>query len=421
MFSRWSVIFVAALLIGAVSAPAADSLAPVGANVEELLAIARQMNPDLAAAALDAEAAAARTAAADALPDPKLQLTLDEIGKNRAGWPGRVATSKYILQQEIPFWGKRALRREVAAAEQEEMVQQQQDRLTELEMKVKVAYADYHRVHLAMDQLDALVRVLRVMVEYARFRYSQGMGLLQEATAAEAERGNMTVERVRLEKERQRIRARLNALLNRPATAPLVEHPTLRPLPAADKLEYDALLARLQASNPALRMNQARLQAAEGGVRLAEKSGMPDLELSFGVVERRDEGTQDGYEAMVRVNLPWQGTWRQAVEQEAAAKRQAADQRLQGERIRLESALLEALSALDESRQVEQVTRDSLLPQAHIALQSALKGYETGSTEAVTVLDAIQRLKKFQIEQIKAQFEQQVRLAEIERLLGETL
>ncbi|WP_130472415.1 TolC family protein [Candidatus Magnetaquicoccus inordinatus] len=412
----WLVLLLTSTLSGA-----EEPLPSVGSTVDELLAIARQMNPDLAAAALDAEAAAARTSASDALPEPKLLLTLDEISKNSSGWPGRVATTKYTLQQEIPFWGKRDLRKAVAMAEEEELRQQHQERLLELEMKVKVAYADYHRVHLAQEQTEELLRIVRVVVDYARFRYQHGQAMMQEATMAEAERGNMSMEQVRLQKERQRIRARLNALLNRPAHAPLVEHPTLRPLPVPESLVFEQLLPRARSTNPAVHMSQARVQAAEEGLRLAEKSGWPDLELGFGLVERRDEGSQDGYEAMVRINLPWQGEWRRAVEQEANSKRLAAQQRLQGEELRVESALREALSALEEARQITQITRDTLLPQARITLQAALKGYETGNSEALMVLDAVQRLKKFQIELLKGEFEQQVRLAEIERLVGGAL
>ncbi len=415
----WMVLWVGLLLSGSVLAE--EAVPAVGASVEELLVLARRLNPELAAAALDADAAQARVQEADALPDPKLLFILDDIDKNAAGWPGRVATRKYTLQQEIPGWGKRDLKREIAEAESREMTGQQDDRIAEVAMKVKVAYADYHRVHLSMDLTDELIQVMLVLVEFARFRYGQGLGSQQEATTAEAERGGLAVERVRLEKERHRIRSRLNALVNRSPNAPLVEHPHLRPLPSEAVLAYDALLERVLAANPGLRMGQARVDAADGSSRLVAKNGLPDLEVGFGLVDRQMEGAQSGFEAMVRVNLPVQWGWRRAQEREEAAKKGAAVERLSAQRLQVESALREAVLSLEEARQVEKVTQDSLLPQTRIALQSAIKGYETGSTDAVTVLDAVQRLKKFQIERIRALFEQQVRLAEIERLVGSEL
>ncbi|MBF0625747.1 MAG: TolC family protein [Magnetococcales bacterium] len=391
---------------------------PVGASVAELLERARALNPELAAAALEAEAAQARVRGADALADPSLQVTFDEISENAAGWPGRTGTYKYTLQQEIPWWGKRGLRRSLAEAESREFRSRQAETLAEVAMQVKVAYADYHRVHLAMDQSGELLQVLRALVEFAQFRYAQGQGGLQEATGADAERGALSAELVRLEKERHRLRARLNALVDRPPDAPLVEHPTLRPLPAPEALAFDKLLEHGLAANPALAMGQARLEAAGVDLSLAAAEWFPDVELGFGLVDRRAEGARNGYEAMVALNLPLQWEPRRAREQEAAARQQAARERLNAERRQVEAGLREALLSLEEARQIEQVTRESLLPQARIAMQSALKSYETGGAEAVAVLDAVQRLKRFQIELIEAQFEQQVRLAEIERFIG---
>lgn len=391
---------------------------PVGASVAELLALARAMNPELAAAALESDAASAGAQAADALPDPKLQVTFDEISQNGAGLPGRVGTVKYTLSQEIPWWGKRDLQREIAEAGSREASGKQEEQVAEVAMKVKTAYADYHRVHLSMDQTDELIQIMRTLAEFARFRYAQGMGLQSEATTAEAERGALAAERVRLEKERHRIRARLNTLVNRSPNASLVEHPHLRSMPNPSVLNGEKLLERGLAANPGLRMGQARLEMAEGETRLAERNWYPDLEVGFGLVNRRDAAMENGFEAMVGINIPLQWESRRALERQAGLKKQAAQERLNAERLRVESGLYEALLSLEEARQVEKVTRDSLLPQARLALQSSLKGYETGTAEAITVLDAVQRLKKFQIELIKSQYEQQVRLAEIERFVG---
>ncbi|MBF0190781.1 MAG: TolC family protein [Magnetococcales bacterium] len=391
---------------------------PVGASVEELLKLAQSLNPELAAAALDHDAALARVEGADTLPDPIFQITFDDISKNDAGWPSRTGVYKYTLKQEIPGWGKRDTRRAIAEAGSREANAQREERIAEVMMRVKTAYADYHRVHLSMDQTSELIQVMRALVEFARVRYAQGAGQHLEATSAEAERGALSMELTRLEKERHRIRARLNTLVNRPPDAPLVEHPHLRPLPAGASLDPAQLLERALSANPDLKMSQARLEGAAGEKRLADQNWLPDVEVGFGLVDRREEGMRDGFEAMVGMNLPIRGSWRSSAEREALARQQAAGERVNAARLKLQSDLREASLSLEEARQVEKSATEILLPQARIALQSALKGYEAGIAEATTVLDAVQRLKKFQIERVKAQFEQQVRLAEIERLIG---
>src|SRR5207302_10208043 len=66
------------LLSGPAVAEAPVSLAAPGATLDEVLAIARRLSPELAARALDTEAAQARVAIAGSLADPTLRITSDE-------------------------------------------------------------------------------------------------------------------------------------------------------------------------------------------------------------------------------------------------------------------------------------------------------------------------------------------------------
>jgi outer membrane protein TolC len=53
--------------------------------------------------------------------------------------------------------------------------------------------------------------------------------------------------------------------------------------------------------------------------------------------------------------------------------------------------------------------------------KAALAGYETGKLDFATLLDAQRQIRKARLDSLKAQGEMQIRLAEIERLLGEDL
>ncbi|MEO5341586.1 MAG: TolC family protein [Magnetococcus sp. MYC-9] len=388
----------------------------IGASVEELLAVARAMNPELAAMALEAEAAAARVEGSDALPDPRLQVTVEDIVKNSSGWPGRPSGAKFVVQQEFPLWGKRALKRQVAEADHHKAQGELAAWMAELLGKVKTVYAEYHQVHLAMEQNEELIGILRTLVRVAQARYAQGAAWQNEVTAAELERSGLTAERVRLSNERKRLKARLNALLNRAPDAPIVEQPRLRTIPAASTLDFGQLMARLLEANPQLAKGRASLTAAQGNRELASREWFPDVGVGVGLVKRQDEA--DSFEAMVEMGIPLQWEARRAREKEAVAMEQASHARLEAERTRLASELQEALLALESARGVEQITHNSLLPQARMALQSALRNYENGGGDSLQVLDAVQRLKKYRIEQIKAQYEQQMRLADVERLMG---
>ena len=83
--------------------------------------------------------------------------------------------------------------------------------------------------------------------------------------------------------------------------------------------------------------------------------------------------------------------------------------------------LAENLSGIDAARRTELLATTSLLPQAELSFNSALAAYENGKVDFATLLEAQQQIRKARLNQIKAQAEAQVRLAEIEKLLGEDL
>ena len=98
----------------------------------------------------------------------------------------------------------------------------------------------------------------------------------------------------------------------------------------------------------------------------------------------------------------------------ARLRRQALENRLVGE-------LMENLAGLRAAQRTEILASSSLLPQAEATLQSALAAYETGKVDFATLLDAQRQVRKSRVDRLKAQLEAQLRLAAIERILGEAL
>ena len=118
-----------------------------GATLDSVLAIARELSPQLAARALDADAARARVKVAGSLPDPVLRITSDEI--DRLSGP-RQNKMLYSVEQEIPLWGKQTLRREAAEAEVSQKAAELKDAETELTERVKVAFALRYQTYRAL-------------------------------------------------------------------------------------------------------------------------------------------------------------------------------------------------------------------------------------------------------------------------------
>jgi outer membrane protein TolC len=394
-----------------------------GADVESLLALAKANNPDVASMRFDALAAQQRVEQADALPDPRFKLELQDVTKmgaqNPTLWPSDVASTRYTFTQEFPWFGTRALKREQAEATVQGAEAQVQTVWADVAARIKLGFAQLYflqrNAHLGQEVLGLMQR----LEQMARSRYAGGLAPQQDAIRAQTEQTAMQGELIALQTELRTNQSRMNALLARPMLAPLAEPLSLRPLPSADKLDFVALEQRARARNPQLAAEEAKLKAADKGQELALKGRYPSIML--GLAPTQFQSDFKTWDLMLEMNIPlWQGT-RRAQEREALAMRDGAEARRNAAVNQVLADLSENVLALQSAQQTEALVSNKLLPQAELSLQSALAGYEAGKVDFATVLDAQRQIRQAKQSRIKAQAEGQARLAQIERLLGEEL
>lgn len=390
---------------------------PAGATVDELIRIARTMNPEAAAMALEADAAEARAEVAGALDDPRFEAEVQLMRDVPSFAPtGDDALITYRVAQMFPLWGKRTLKRESAEASGRGARARQLATGNDIAFRVKEAYAQYHLAHLAAEETGRLIGILGTMSQLAQARYAQNLGKQQEVTSVAAERATMQAELARMEADRRRAKVRLNGLLARSPGAALVEEPMPRPLPPPEALVLDALVERALANNPEVREQAARIEAADKNRALAEREWYPDLELTFGVMQR--ERGVDGYEAMVGFNIPLQVPKRRAILREAGAMAGAARAKLDQSRLAVTTDLHAAHAELVALGQRKRYLRETTLPQARIAFDAAAQAYQLSREEFPMVLVAEQTLRRAVVDWLAVQYGEQISLAEIERLIG---
>ncbi|MBI2308523.1 MAG: TolC family protein [Rhodocyclales bacterium] len=411
-----------AALLGLGGAAGAEERIP-GASVESLLDYAQNRNPELAAMHYEAEAAGERVTPAGALPDPKFRAELRDItrfGEQKATLsPSRVGSTKYLLMQDLPWYGKRDLKREIAEQEAAGAQGRAHGTWNEIAARIKSAHAQryyvQHNAALAQEILDLMVRLEKI----AQARYAGGLAAQQDVIRAQVEQTAMRNELLTLEAERHHLQARVNALLARPAMAPLADPERLRPLPPPARLDRAALEDRLRAKNPLLFTEESRIKAAEKSRELTYKNRYPDFTVGVSPIQY-DTAVRE-WELMVEMNIPLQQSSRRAQERESEAMLSAARARKEATTLQLLSDLSENLAGIDTARRSEVLADNQLLPQAELSFRAALAGYENGKVDFATLLDAQRQIRQAKQNRLKAQIEAQLRLADIERLLGEAL
>jgi len=411
------------MLAVGLAAPVFAQEKPLGSSLQSLLDFAKGKNPEYAAMQAEAEASNERITPAGALPDPKFRTELRDITRmgeqNATLSPSRVGSTKYLLMQDLPWFGKRDLRREIAEFESEGAKGRVMGTWADIAGKIKTSYAQLYYLHhserLTQEILDLMARLEKV----AQVRYAGGLAAQQDVIRAQVEQTNMRNELITLEAEQRYLHARLNALLARPSSASLAKPEQLNPLPQLARLDYASLEERIRARNPQLFADESRIKAAEKTRDLTYKNRYPDLTLGVSPIQYQNSVKE--WELMVEMNIPLQQSSRRAQERESESMLKAARARKEATSNQVLSELSESLAGIEAAQRTENLLANSLLPQAELTFKAAIAGYETGKVDFATLLDAQRQIRQARQDQIKAQADARMRLADIERLLGEDL
>ena len=299
--NRTRLLLCAAVALIARPASAAGQAPADTLRLADALAAARQANPLLRAARLEADAAAQRIPQAGALPDPQFQFSLDNRPLAGFGAADPMTMNSYQITQTLPWPGKLSFGQErarsLAQAQRLDAAQAEADLTGSVSgTYYRLAYMD--RALAVMGQTRDL---LRSFYQVSTAMYGVGTGLQQDVLQAQVAVARMTEDITAMTQERVAMAARLNALLGRDATAPVgaLELP-----PAGDSLpSVESLMAVAAERRPALMAARQRVLAAAAGYREAP-AGLKDEAINNGArVTRYGEalGVLLGHE-LIRIN-----------------------------------------------------------------------------------------------------------------------
>ena len=405
-------LLLAGLLVGPVWSQEETALDP-RAELAEYVRYAEQYNPKLKQALARYQAALAKVAPASAWVDPRLTYGYFARPVETRTGPQEM---RFSAAQTFPWKGKLELKGRIAEQEAEVEGQRYEAVRRLLIFEVKAAYYDCYFLERAIAVSEENLRLLAHLEEVGRTRYRGGTGEHAPVLKAQVELGRLEDQLRSLRQQRRPAAARLNAVLGRTATAP-VAVPDSLPMAALD-LDEEMLKGRLQAVNPTLQMRQVQVRAQSLGVELAGKQFYPDLTVSLDYIHIGDRG-ENPLIAMATINLPlWHSSY-EAGERAAKLSYQAAVQGVADEENRLAAELELALYKQRDAQSRSALYRDSLLPKAEQVLNVTQRAFAADRSDFLAVIDAQRTLLEFQLAYERAQTDQALHWAEIEKLVGE--
>jgi outer membrane protein TolC len=371
-------VLAAALLAATVRAQEDDPV--LQALVEE--AVAR--NPQLAAAQHVLSAAGTRADQAGSLPGPMVGLYYQNDGLAPTLGEREMTMLSLEASQDIPYPGKRGLRRDVAKADAALAQFDLERQRLALVGSVKRAY---HSLRLARALADLAERQRDAWMdvqEAARVRYASAVGQQLELVRAQVEGTRVQALHAQHHAEARARLAELNRLLARASDTPVETSP-----PAALRPQRRDLLVVVhdaETVSPELKAAAAAVERDEIALRLAERDFKPDLVVQGGWSYR---GSLDPmWRAGVSLALPSRSRARANLAESEA--RLAADRaRLEDVRLRLRAAVEQRLALLGATEEIEGAYREGVLPQEQVSLESALARYRTGQGPQLAVLETM--------------------------------
>jgi outer membrane protein, heavy metal efflux system len=393
-------------------------------NLDTLIQTALSGNPELRASASRWEMFKSRVKQAGSLDDPMLMLKIQNgIFTDPLNFSRDSMTQKVIgISQQIPYFGKRALREEVAAREADAQHFAHEERALELTRMVKEAYFQIsstdHQIHLLRQSLD----IINTFITLAQTKYSVGQGTQQDIFKAQLEHSKLLDMMISLEQQRKSLAIGLNAILYRPATTPVGRIPDFAiggELPSAAQL-----LAMAEKNRPALKGLRAQLLKGAGSYALAQKEYYPDFNVSFEYMQRQPAMGSDGadmYSLGVTFNLPVRKARREAMLAESSSEMSMAAEELNATVNAISSGIADLLAQMERRTKLAELYKNGIIPQAEQSLESATIGYRVNKVDFLTLLDNRSNLYNYEHMYYESLADYQVKKAQLEALIGASL
>lgn len=380
-------------------------------TLADFLTYAALNNPGLEERFYQFIAASEQVPQAEALPDPTLNFNyVFSEQEFRLG-----------IMQMFPWFGTIQARTDAASQRAKASARRFEAARLALANQVTDVYAEYVYLGSAIEIAAANLELLEYFEEVALTQFEADQVSYADVVRAQLELAVMEDVLRGLEELRPAIAGQLNAILGRDPQAP-VEWP--RPIePARVAVETDKVITLLRQRNPDLEALRHQIEAAEQEVTLAEKRFMPDLGVGVEWMhvdnprmrDMRRTGS-DAVMVMFSMTLPiWRDSYSAGQSQAQALARQERLARDDAENMLISQAQQSVYEYSDSLRKLD-LYQEVLLPRADELLAASEAGYQAGTVDFLSLIDAQRVLLQYELEYARAVADNAQSLARLRQL-----
>lgn len=385
-------------------------------DLETLVGIARAENPELRELAGRARAGLHEAWRDRAFDDPLLRVRTEGTPLRRPAGVDRAEENALSLEQTIPFPGNRGLRGEAGLRDAEALQEALRSRERETVARVRRAYFELYAAHRELDTHLEHIRLLEELEKVSESRFRTGVVSQQDVLKPQVEIVLLQTDVLFARQRVDSARAMLNALLGRPATAPLGQPRE----PGAVGPPLGDLAERLRAASerhPDVLGPALKVKAVRARLDLARREAvLPDFTL--GVEYMQVPGEPDGWGGMVGVNLPWFTGKRRSEARRLEETLRAEEAALEAARVRLQADVRDAYARAEATGKALRLLREELLPKSIQTVDVSRAAYQQGRSTFLELLDAERSLRDVRLRYYQALSMHESAFADLERASG---
>lgn len=398
--------------------PSADSQEPTGVlTLDQALALALARNKELISCSLEVRSQEAETLQVGLSPNPDLSVEVEDFGGSAERRGFKTAATTFGISQLIETGGKRTRRVKEASLRTDlsgwDFESKRLDLITETT-----------RCFIAVLAAQEKLTVAEEGVRLAQQAYETIGEQVEKGDLPPSEKYNVEIDSSMAELEKEKAIRNLKVARKRLATMWNDANPSF------DKVE-EGRLDRIQSpptqeelkpfieQNPDLARWKTEIAQRKAELSLERANRVPDLTLGGGI--RRYNDTDDGV-MVLSVSVPislWDKN--QGAIGRAQFQLDKAEIEQERERTRLLANLEEAYQALSASYLEGMTLRDKVLPAARLSLENSREEFRRGKTDILSVLNAEKTLLGAKGQLIEALCFYRQNLAEMERIVGQSL
>ena len=357
-------------------------------SLNELVKEALQNNPQLKAAHSQTLAEQTKVKQVTAWDPPQVGISFFQTPIQYLNPITNGMETDYYIQQMFPFPGKLGNMGD-AASSNAKMYGEQYKTLknkiiNDLKSNYYMLYFVEKKIEINKENQDLLKQLNAIALK----QYEVGTGKQADVLRAQTELSTLVNSGINLIKEKRNVETMINTILSRPVDSPLPEIKDIQD--TIPNWTYEQLSQLAFQNRPELKAMQFNVDMSKSELKASKLEYYPDFMVQL-MYKNMANTSNDFWSAMVGVNIPlafWSKDKYTGKVQENEININTAQEQKSAMKNMVESDVQNALIKIQSNKNLIDLYKGTVIPQAEQTLQATLAEYQTGKTEFLMFIDA---------------------------------